>query len=86
MGEQTKKFYHELTDDEVDALIKERITYGELRERHPEPVWCGYGEEAVAGLMGCWSLVFHRTETNEDYCKNCDLYIPQEKRSGHGHD
>jgi len=65
-------YFHELTEDDFNQLLLTKITWGELEERFPQPVWCTY-PEAVRGMMGCWSLVDHMV-TGEDYCKACDCY------------
>lgn len=75
-----KKFWHELTDTEMLALLKAGgMTWGEAQKKYPQPPWCDY-PEAVCGVMGCWSLMGiggknplgHRIRKRED-CKGCDL-------------
>ena len=43
-----------------------------LAAEHPQPTWCRY-PDAVAGVMGCWSLMDHKVDS-EDRCKGCDCY------------
>lgn len=65
-----KKYYHELTQAEIDALIESKITYGELAKLHPQPKWCTY-TDAVMGEMGCWSLMIPG-KVNRDFCRKCE--------------
>ena len=66
------KYFHELTEEEFQELLKKKLTWGECAIEYPQPSWCGY-PDAVAGMMGCWSLMSLVVE-NEDYCKSCDCY------------
>ncbi len=66
------KYFHELADEEFEALKDSNITWGEVAKIHPQPIWCGY-PGALEAEMGCWSLVY-RTGVNEEYCKKCDLF------------
>ena len=66
------KYFHELTDDEFQELVKAGVRWCDLPEIHPQPVWCQY-PDALNAEMGCWSLVY-RTGVNKDYCKKCDLF------------
>lgn len=71
------KYCHELTKEEMDALIKSGITYSEFGEKYPQPEWCNY-HNATYGDIGCWSLIDfssgHSRVTDEEYCKTCDCY------------
>lgn len=67
------KYFHELTEDEYNELVKKKITYGELARDYPQPKWCVY-PGATNGVMGCWALVGFEV-TDEDYCKDCEYYI-----------
>lgn len=69
------KYFHELTKEEFSKLCKGKMTYGELAEKYPQPIWCGY-PDATEGVMGCWSLMSFMV-TGQDSCKNCDCYIKQ---------
>ncbi len=75
------KYFHELTKKEFKKLCKGKPeTWDEFARNYPQPIWCSY-PEAVAGIMGCWSLVGFMV-TGEDYCKNCDCYKPLKIGSG----
>ena len=66
------KYFHKLTRDEFEEIVKEKFTWAEFAERYPQPIWCHY-PDAVYGIMGCWSLIDFLV-TNEDFCKKCDMY------------
>jgi hypothetical protein len=76
------KYFHELTNDEVEYSIDLMpwLTYQQFDQVHPQPRWCGY-PEATMGLMGCWSLIGFKV-TGRDYCKDCDCYIKNQRRQG----
>jgi hypothetical protein len=66
------KYFHELTDEEFEALKATDITWGEVAKIHPQPTWCEY-PRALEAEMGCWSLVY-RKGVSKEFCKNCDLF------------
>lgn len=66
------KYFHQLTKQEFDQLHDSGMTWGECAEQYPQPPWCQY-PNAVAGEMGCWSLMY-RDVTGEEFCKSCDQY------------
>ena len=68
------KYYHELTEEECQELDG-NLTWEELAELHPQPVWCSY-PDAVCGAMGCWGLMAHEVK-HEIFCSECDCYIPK---------
>jgi len=76
-GEPMIKYFHELTDEEFDKLLKDGgMTWKECSYKYPRPEWCNY-PDAVCGLTGCWSLRGHwgnarRIRKIED-CEGCDL-------------
>ena len=65
------KYFHELTLEELKELAKKNPTWQEVAADFPQPKWCGY-PDAVAGGMGCWSLMLLRVSKN--FCKGCDCY------------
>jgi len=65
------KPFHELTDEEYQAILDLNITYEQLNEMHPQPEWCGY-PHALSGL-GCWSLTSRTIKCRTD-CVDCDEY------------
>ena len=68
------KYFHELTDEEYNALVESGITYGELAIKHPQPIWCTY-PDALQGPMGCWALVHRKMKVSEDSCKTCECCV-----------
>ena len=46
------KYFHELTDDEFQELVKAGVRWCDLPEIHPQPVWCQY-PDALNAEMGC---------------------------------
>ena len=76
-GEPTIKYFHELSDEEFDKLLKGGgMTWGECAHKYPQPEWCNY-PDAVCGVMGCWSLMrMGKPENNIrsiDNCEGCEL-------------
>lgn len=70
------KYWHELTDEEVNQLFERKITIGDLMENYKQPDWCDY-TDALAGQMGCWSLMDAfgtRKNISHEFCKDCDCY------------
>ena len=70
-SENFVKYFHKLTKEDVDKLIEQGITYGEMEEKYPQPLWCKY-PNALRGAFGCWSLMGFLV-TDEDYCKKPGL-------------
>jgi hypothetical protein len=66
------KYFHELTDKEWKELKESGKTWAEAAVIYPQPEWCEY-PEALAGEMGCWSLVY-RMGVSRESCKGCELY------------
>ena len=74
----TNRYFHELEQKEVDALIADKKTIGYIMETYKQPDWCKY-PNALEGQMGCWSLMDLskdglRTKISKDFCKGCDEY------------
>ena len=67
----SKIYFHELSDEEK-AEAKSHGTVGEFLEKYKQPDWCQY-PEALAGQMGCWSLILSCSISSPDDCKLCDL-------------
>ena len=64
------------TLEEIEAS---GITIGEYLKKFKQPDWCAY-PDALAGMMGCWSLVDNRpnglrTKISRKFCKGCDCYV-----------
>ena len=72
----SKRYFHELSQEEVDKLIADKKSWGDIMREYKQPDWCNY-PNALEGTMGCWSLVDLskeglRTEISKDFCKGCD--------------
>lgn len=72
----TNRYFHELEQKEIDALIADKKTIGYIMETYKQPAWCKY-PNALEGQMGCWSLMDLskdglRTKISKDFCKGCD--------------
>lgn len=77
-----KKYFHELSDDEHQAVLNSEITIGELNEKYMQPDWCGY-PDALNGPMGCWSLVGVSATSkgrvkSESFCLGCECHASKE--------
>jgi hypothetical protein len=68
---QPIKFFHEITDEQWEALKATKMTWEECAKEYAPPTWCDYPH--AVDPMGCWSLV-GRMVTGEDYCRSCDLH------------
>lgn len=71
-----KKYWHELSEDEISVLLNTGTTWGEIVEKYKQPDWCTY-HQALMGAMGCWSLtaIEIRPKISREFCKNCDCYV-----------
>ena len=72
------KYFHKLSIEEFDELVKSGMTWGECAEKYPQPEWCGY-PQAVLGDFGCWSLMSFKIK-NRRNCMLCEHYIKVNKR------
>jgi len=67
-----KRFWHELTQEEIDGIPKGTLC-SELREQFAQPDWCKY--QFAIGTLGCWSLMGdNRTEISREYCGKCPVF------------
>lgn len=72
----SKRYFHELSQEEVDKLIADKKNWGDIMREYKQPDWCNY-PNTLEGTMGCWSLVDLskdglRTKISKDFCKGCD--------------
>ena len=77
-----KRYWHELTDNEIEELINRKVTWGEILDTFKQPDWCSY-PMALNSALGCWSLVDAinlRHQISHTYCESCDCYIKKEKK------
>jgi hypothetical protein len=66
------KYFHKLTEEEFDELVKQKMTWEEVAKKYQQPKWCDY-PDAVCGPMGCWSLMMFLVK-NKKYCRDCDCF------------
>lgn len=62
-------YWHTMTLEQQRAAVRSRARVRSFRQ----PPWCMY-PDAVAGVMGCWSLMLGHVRSRAD-CKTCDLEI-----------
>lgn len=78
----SKLYWHKLRDSTIKRLYKNGLTVDEVIRRYKQPDWCAY-PYAIAGIMGCWSLIdsFNsRHEISVEYCSTCDYFIKREEK------
>ena len=69
------KYFHELTEEEYEALKNSGATWADVMANYKQPDWCDY-PDALEGVMGCWSLIY-RKPVSETYCKDCECFKAQ---------
>jgi len=71
----SSKFYHELSEAEINEIINCKLTYKELSSIVGAPEWCGH-PTALDGLNGCWHLGgSNRKKITKNFCENCKYKI-----------
>jgi hypothetical protein len=73
-----KKYFHEVEQEEIDNLVKDKRTVNYVLDNYKQPDWCNY-PEALSMKMGCWSLCDFsvnglRTKISKSFCKGCDEF------------
>lgn len=76
IGSVSKRYFHELSQEEVDKLIADKKNWGDIMREYKQPDWCNY-PNALEGTTGCWSLIDLskdglRTKISKEFCKGCD--------------
>lgn len=61
-----------------ERIINKKKTWGWLSERYRQPDHCTY-PDALAGLMGCWSLIDAPWTRTRKRCFYCDYFRGREK-------
>ena len=82
--EDNRKYWHEISQEEVDKLIADQKTIWYVMKNYKQPDWCNY-EEALSWMMGCWSLCDinkdgTRTKISTEFCKNCECFNNKKKQ------
>ena len=71
-----KKFWHELTDKEVQESINKGLTYKEMDDIYKIPDWCKYEHPFCKEFHWCDDLLNPdtRTQISVEYCNNCKFF------------
>ena len=71
-----KKYFHELTDKEVEQIKKEKLTMSEIDNRYNIPDWCEYEHPMYPSFHWCNKLmdVKTRKEVNLENCSKCPYF------------
>lgn len=72
-----KPYFHVLSKKQLQRLIDEEKTWGDIMRDYAQPFWCKY-TDALEGTMGCWTLTnLSKSNLNieDKHCKSCDSYI-----------
>ena len=71
-----KKYFHQVSQQEVESLIRQGLSWEYVRDNYKQPDWCGY-PNPLNGKNGCWSLT-NLAANGEmrrgiciDFCKTC---------------
>lgn len=73
---QPVKFFHNISDTQWTFMKLRGDRWNQVAVEYRPPTWCSY--PYAVDPMGCWSLV-GRMVTGEDYCKDCDLHVANNK-------
>ena len=75
-----KKYFHELTDKEVEQIKKEKLTMREIDNRYNIPDWCEYELEVYPSFHWCNKLMDTKTrkEINLENCSKCPYFKKQQ--------
>ena len=71
-----KKFWHELTDKEVQESINKGLTYKEMDDIYKTPDWCKYEHPFCKEFHWCDDLLNPdtRPQISVEYCNNCKFF------------
>ena len=71
-----KKFWHQLTEEEVQAFINKGRTYREMDKIYKIPYWCKYEHPFCRDFHWCDDLLNPdiRPKISVEYCKNCNYF------------
>jgi len=72
------KYWHEVTDEEYQELMKRKLRWDDIPKHYKQPDWCAL-EGALLGGIGCWSLtsIDTRQSISREFCKDCDYYLSE---------
>ena len=71
-----KKFWHQLTEEEVQEFINKGRTYREMDKIYKIPDWCKYEHPFYHDFHWCDDLLNPdiRTKISVEYCMNCNYF------------
>lgn len=69
------KYFHELTETELNILRKRKVTWKMIKEKFNKPEWCT-NSKAFNVEDGCFALQddAERKKLSTEYCKICTYY------------
>jgi len=66
-----KKFWNELSDKEVQKIIKEKRNFIYLMNHYKGPEWCAHANPIAPGAFGCEKLMNDKNSINLESCSHC---------------
>ena len=72
-----KIYFHELSDEEREAIYSSGITVGEFMEKYSQPEWCRLFE--ALSPLGCWGISYV-SKDKEKYCNSSPSPCPYYKK------
>ena len=67
-----RPFWHRLSKKNQLKVLNSGITVGHFVSSYRQPRWCDY-PEALASVLGCWSLMTPGKIRSIKNCYNCSL-------------
>lgn len=69
-AKKKKKYWHEVPKEERDRILSSKMMLSEFMRKYRQPYWCMY-PDALAGIMGCWSLFPRPDRISKTGCESC---------------
>ena len=69
-----KKYWHELTDEQVNEIIMAKRKFSWIMNRYKKPDWCNHANPVAPGAFGCEILMNDRAKINPTFCINCRFF------------
>ena len=76
-------FWHRVSKIEQTRILGSRMRLGTFMRRFRQPRWCRY-PEALAAMMGCWSLMIPGKIGSVQDCLNCSMCADARARQRRG--
>lgn len=61
----------EVPTEKQEKILRSKMLVGAFLKKYSQPDWCNY-PEALAGMMGCWSLTLPGKIRAFKDCKGCE--------------